>query len=171
MTEKKRQPRRTVEVNYYDPTTGDLIATDLIAAAPFVKWNAIAELQKPILELYVETGTGAIGDLFCNEKFISLCRQLAVLIPVVGQKRSINFDALIEADDWPQITRLFVTTSYDEAGNRELDKDGTPALVKPGLIADLHNLNFLQIVIEMEKTRQKRLEKELTESEAVEATK
>lgn len=159
-TTKKRQPRRTVEVNYYDPTTGDFIASDIITAVPFAQWAKIASLQKPILELYVETGGGAIGDLFANPEFLPLCQQLSKVIPVIGQSRPIDFQALIDADDWPQITRLFVTTSYDEAGNREMDKDGTPALIKPGLIADLHNLGFLKIIIDLEKERQERLEKE-----------
>ena len=56
MTEiKKRQPRRTATVNYYDPITGEFITSELITAAPFVKWGKIAEIQKLILELYVET--------------------------------------------------------------------------------------------------------------------
>ena len=172
MTEnKKRQPRRTAEVNYYDPATGEFIASELITAAPFIKWGKIAEVQKVILELYVEVG-GAIGDLFSHEKFLPLCEQLAVLIPVVGQNRPIDLQALVEADDWPQITRLFVTTSYDDAGNRDKDEKGEETLVKPGIIADLHNLNFLQILINAEKERQKIKEKEAADLlEVVETTK
>lgn len=172
MTEnKKRQPRRTAEVNYYDPATGEFIASELITAAPFIKWGKIAEVQKAILELYVEVG-GAIGDLFGSGKFLSLCEQLTTLIPVVGQNRPIDLQALIDADDWPQITRLFVTTSYDESGNRDKDEKGEETLVKPGIIADLHNLNFLQILINAEKERQKIREKEAEELlEAVDTTK
>jgi hypothetical protein len=171
MTEiKKRQPRRTATVNYYDPITGEFITSELITAAPFVKWGKIAEIQKLILELYVETG-GSISDLFCHETFIPLCQQLSTLIPVVGQTRPIDFQALLDADDWPQITRLFITTSYDDAGNRDVDAKGEATLIEPGIIADLHNLNFLQILVDKERERQKRLEKQLAESEAVEATK
>lgn len=168
---KKRQPRRTAEVNYYDPLSGEFLASELITAAPFVKWGDVANLQKPIIELYVETG-GAIGDLFCNERFLPLCQQLANLIPVVGQNRPIDFQALVEADDWPQITRLFVTVSIDENGKRETDEKGEDTLIKPGIIADLHNLNFYRILINKEKELQKIRDKENEELlEAVETTK
>ena len=87
MTEiKKRQPRRTATVNYYDPITGEFITSELITAAPFVKWGKIAEIQKLILELYVETG-GSISDLFCHETFIPLCQQLSTLIPLQARRR------------------------------------------------------------------------------------
>lgn len=46
MTEiKKRQPRRTATVSYYDPITGEFITSELITAAPFVKWGKIAEIH------------------------------------------------------------------------------------------------------------------------------
>jgi len=167
---KKRQPRRTAEVSYYDPITGEFITSELITTAPFTKWGKIAELQKPIIELYVEVG-GAIGDLFCHESFLPLCQQLANLIPVVSQTRPMDFQALVDADDWPQITRLFVTTSVDENGKRDTDDKGEDTLIKPGVIADLHNLNFYRILINKEKELQKIREKEAEELGAVDTTK
>lgn len=167
---KKRQPRRTVEVNYYDPATGEFLGFDLITAAPFAKWGEIAELQKLILEMFVEVG-GTIGELFGHEKFLSVCEQLSKLIPVIGEKRPFDFKALVDADDWPQIVRLFVTTLYDEAGNPELDEKGNPVLVKPGIIADLHNLNFLRTIVTLEEERQKRLEREAESTEVADTTK
>lgn len=167
-TTKKRQPRRTVAVDYYDPESGEFLSTDLITAAPFIKWGEIAQIQQKILELYVEIG-GTIGDLFCQPQFISLCEQLALLIPVVGSNRPIDFQALIDSDDWPQITRLFVTTSVDESGEWQKDKDGSLTLIKPGVIADLHNLNFYPILINKEKQLQKIREAE--DLEAVGTTK
>ena len=170
-TTKKRQPRRTHEVNYYDPTTGEFIASDMITAAPFVKWGSIAELQRPIIELYVEVG-GAIGDLFCHKKFLPLCQQLSLLIPVIGQNRPLDFQALVDADDWHQIVRLFVSQSVDEEGNRELDDKGEATLLKPGVIAELHNLNFYRILIDKEKELQEIREKaENASTEAVDSTK
>lgn len=170
-TPKKRQPRRTFEVNYYDPATGEFIASDMITAAPFVKWSAIAELQKPIIELYVEVG-GAIGDLFCHEKFLPLCQQLSLLIPVIGQNRPLDFQALVDADDWPQIVRLFVSQSVDEEGSRDLDEKGEATLLKPGIVAELHNLNFYRILIDKEKELQQIREMaENANSEAVDTTK
>ena len=167
---KKRQPRRTAQVNYYDPVSGDFLTSELITAAPFTKWGKIAELQKPIIELYVETG-GAIGDLFCHENFLPLCQQLSALVPVIGETRSIDFQSLIDADDWPQITRLFVTTSIDEDGKRETDAKGEDTLIKPGIIAELHNLNFYRILINKERELQKIREQELAELEAQETMK
>lgn len=175
MTEtKKRQPRRTIQVNYYHPKTEEFLGCDLIKAAPFSSWGDIAELQKAILALYVEADA-EINTLFDAKKgkqaeFFSFCLDLLDLIPVVGQEKPVDFQALVKADDWPQITRLFVTTSYDEAGNREVDEKGEPTLVKPGLIASLHELNFLRILVEAEQARQEKQKAEKAEELEVVAT-
>lgn len=169
MTDKKRQPRRTEEVRYYDEA-GDYLASDFIKAAPFVKWGEIAEIQKRIIELYIEVG-GTVGDLFSCEQFLPMCQQLSALIPVVGANRPIDFQALVDSDDWPQIVRLFVSTSVNEAGEWAKDEDGTLSLIKPGIIADLHNLNFYRILVNKEKELQKIRDKEAADLEAVDSTK
>ncbi len=145
MTESRKRPEQAhFDVLYYK-SDGAIAKTDKVHRAPFRGKPGLKDvqiLQEALIKEFVEFN-GAIGSLLAHDKVWDLICQLGAILPIVGRdKPGIDVEALAEADDLPQLARIFFSESFDDKGERETDETGAVVLAKPSLIAKLHGLDF-----------------------------
>lgn len=157
--------RPTFNVNYWDDKD-NLIGTDIIKPMPFKgkngapAWIDLISLQEKLIHLAVYE-TAEIGSFLHLPQGLDIIRKMAAMLIVVGKsERGINLDNLLDAGDYPQIARIFLSEDYDDRGT-------PPRPYTPSLIARIHGMNFEGKLDEISKIwRQKRIMEEIQESVA-----
>lgn len=104
--------------------------------------NDFKELYQELLQYFVHYNS-SMGELLSDPSVVSLLKAIAEMLPVVGSnKTGINLDDLLDNGDWEQICQLFFTSSMQDDGEFEVDKDGEIKAYKPSKLAKLNQLDF-----------------------------
>ncbi len=150
------------KINYWKED-GTYLKSVYINPQPFIKSNkypgcladAIA-IQEEIIK-YIVIKTAWIGNILADSSAIDSIRRLAAIVPIEGGELGIDVDNLLNARDYLQIAKLFISESYESISTM-------PEEWKPSSIARLNGMNFEGKRIEiamatMDKLRQREVEK------------
>jgi hypothetical protein len=94
--------------------------------------------------------TAAIGSLVCDPTALGLLNKLAKMLVVVGRsERGIDLANLLNAGDYLQIGRIFLSEAYTE-------DTIVPDNYKPSLIAKIHRMDFVGKLMEFNRQAQEK---------------
>lgn len=120
---------------YYKNEFGDTVQTLILGRVKRHRNKELIILMEKLTEAYY-LNNASLGQIIADDNNWEMMKQVASMIPVVGQKED-GFDIERISDDYSQLTKLFFTTTYDE--NEETDY--TQGL-KPSIIGKMHDLNW-----------------------------
>jgi hypothetical protein len=127
--------------------------TDYVVAMPFKGKEGQPSLKDLILlqeELlrYAVFETAAIGSLVCDGRGLDLLNQIAKMLVVVGKPdRGIDLYNLLNAGDYLQIGQIFLSKNYS-------NDNIIPADFQPGLVAEIHKMDFMGKLIQFNQEKQ-----------------
>jgi hypothetical protein len=132
---------------------GSYLKTDYVVAMPFrgkdgqPSLKDLIVLQEELLH-YAVFETAAIGSLVCDGRGLELINKIAKMLVVVGKvERGIDIANLLNAGDYRQIGQIFLSKNYG-------DDNIIPADFQPGLIAEIHKMDFMGKLIEFNQQKQ-----------------
>lgn len=121
--------------------------TDYVVAMPFKGKEGQPSLKDLILlqeELlrYAVFETAAIGSLVCDGRGLDLLNKIAKMLVVVGKPdRGIDLYNLLNMGDYLQVGQIFLSKNYS-------DDNIIPADFQPGLVAQIHKMDFMGKLIQ-----------------------
>jgi hypothetical protein len=127
--------------------------TDYVVAMPFKGKDGQPSLKDLILlqeELlrYAVFETAAIGSLVCDNRGLGLINKIAKMLVVVGKaERGIDILNLLNVGDYLQIGQIFLSKNYS-------NDNIIPADFQPGLIAEIHKMDFMGKLIQYNQQKQ-----------------
>jgi hypothetical protein len=141
-------------VNYWNED-GSFKSTDYVMAMPFMGKDGqpslrdLITVQEELLRFAVFE-TAAIGSLVCDPAALGLLNKLAKMLVVVGRsERGIDLANLLNAGDYLQIGRIFLSEAYTE-------DTIVPDNYKPSLIAKIHRMDFVGKLMEFNRQAQEK---------------
>lgn len=140
LTEPAKLNRPTFTVNYWDDKD-NMIGVDIVKPMPFKgkdgqpSWSDLITLQEKLIHLAVYK-TAHIGSFLQVPEGLAIIRKMAAMLIVVGKaERGINLDNLLDAGDYGQIARIFLSEGFDETGM-------PPRPFTASAIARIHGMDF-----------------------------
>lgn len=168
-TEPAKLNRPTFTVNYWDDKD-NMIGVDIVKPMPFKgkngqpSWSDLIVLQEKLIHLAVYQ-TAHIGSFLQLPEGLAIIRKMAAMLIVVGKaERGINLDNLLDAGDYGQIARIFLSEGFDETGV-------PPRPFTASAIARIHGMDFEgKLEEEGRNWRQKMMTESLQEAVTTEQT-
>ncbi len=146
MTEPRRLKRPTFEVYYWD-ADGNEKGMDVVRPMPFDKWKDLIELQEKLI-FFAVNKTSAIGSFLHHPDALSIVKKMAAMLIVIGKdKPGIDIDNLLQAGDYAQIGRIFLSETIDET-------DMAPTAFTASAIARIHGFDAGGKLVEFLKAKQ-----------------
>lgn len=142
---------KTFTVQYEDDTK------DIIKPVSWRSLDDVQILQYEILEA-CRKSDGSIGDLLNpkNTDFWDPATKLAALMPTVGSSsQGIKIDKI---EDCELLIDIFVTTTKTRDPETGFISPGESVLL-PSLISRINGVNFLRLLLEMQKSQMKKMAK------------
>jgi hypothetical protein len=111
-------------------------------------------LQEELLR-YAVFETAAIGSLVCDGRGLDLLNKIAKMLVVVGKPdRGIDLYNLLNMGDYLQVGQIFLSKNYS-------DDNIIPADFQPGLVAQIHKMDFMGKLIQFNEEKANRTISEL----------
>lgn len=134
---------KTFSVTYEDEST------DLVKPVSWKKLEDIKILQYQILQNSASLG-GCVGDLLSssNKDFWEPANRLSKLMPVVGKDSGIQLDKIEDPDE---IIEIFVTSTTHRDEETGYITPGTEGFLLPSRISRVNGLNFLGLLMKVQK--------------------
>lgn len=125
----------------------------LIKQASWKNLEDIELLQLEVLKAAYEAKF-SLGTLFrgSNKQFWDNAKKLAALLPVVGQPE-LGFDPE-QIDDLDELCRVFISTSTGRVKETGSVTSEGKEILQPSEISRIHDLNFLNLLIQIEEAIQ-----------------
>lgn len=128
--------RQSFVVTYYKED-GTVKGTEVVVPVAYSKWADLIALQDILLKHAVEESV-ALESFLSDQHLMSTIRSIANILRVRGKAEpGIDVDNILEAGDYLQVARIFLSTSYDADDNAGLQEGYLPSLV-----ASVNQLNF-----------------------------
>ena len=126
----------------------------LIKQASWKNLEDIEVLQLEILKTAYDAKF-SLGTLFrgSNKRFWDNAKKLAALLPVVGQDE-LGFDPE-KIEDLDELCRVFISTSTARINETGSVTSEGKEILQPSEISRIHDLNFLNLLIQIEEEIQK----------------
>ena len=138
MTEPEAPAHRiqSFVVYYYKPD-GTIKNTETVVPVPFTVWADLVAFQERLLRQAVDVST-AIEGFLADPELLSAIRSIASILKVRGKSEpGIDLENLLVSGDYLQIGRIFLSQSYNDTGNENINSE-----YKPSLVAQIHHLDF-----------------------------
>lgn len=126
----------------------------LIKQASWKNLEEIELLQLEVLKAAYDAKF-SLGTLFrgSNKRFWDNAKKLAALLPVVGQSE-LGFDPE-KIEDLDELCRVFISTSTARITETGSVTSEGKEILQPSEISRIHDLNFLNLLIQIEEEIQK----------------